>query len=148
MPHYQIKREPIPPSSRTELCQYGWRDGCSESATWLVACGPNVGYFCDSHEGPPCGGVFIGEFVVMPETTRGDVVSVHQCGSHLINSASGRSINDLFCCTCGEWIGDIQDPAIKHVSLSLEAECRPSTVGDSCPLACRACEQLEAYASQ
>ena len=148
MPHYLIKREPIPPASRTVQCQDGWRDGCSEPATWLVACGPKVGYFCGSHEGPPCGGVFIGEFTVAPETTRDDVVSVRRCGAHLIQSASDRNIHDLFCCACGEWIGDMQDPEIRHVSLPLESECRPGIDRDTGRLKCPACEEMMPLASQ
>ena len=147
MPHYLIKREPIPLGSRTVPCQYDWRDGCSEPATWLVACGPSIGYFCRSHEGPPCGGLFIGEFTVTPETTRDDMVSVRRCGAHLIRSASDRNIQDLFCCACGEWIGDMQDPEIRHVSLPLESECRPMRDRDKRNLKCRACEELETLAS-
>ena len=51
-------------------CQYDWRDGCDKTATWRVGCGPDVRFYCDSHEGPPCGGVFLGEFVITARELR------------------------------------------------------------------------------
>lgn len=78
--------------------------------------------------------------MVTPETTRKDVLSVFRCGAHLINSTSGRDINDPSCFACGEWIGDVEDPESRHVSLSLM---HPG------PVACRACaETMEALDSQ
>ena len=92
-------------------CQNDWRDGCDKTATWRVGCGPDVRFYCDSHEGPPCGGVFIGDFVITPDTTREELAGVARCGAHRIYSVSGRDVHDLRCCACGEWIGDTRDPA-------------------------------------
>ena len=104
---------------------------------------PDVRYFCDSHkERHPCRGTFFGEFMITPQTTRGDLVSVLNCGAHLINTASGRWIHDLFCCACGEWVGDMEDPEIRHVSLPLETECRPRKSLDASNSRCRACEEM------
>ena len=41
----------------------------------------------------------------------------------VIYSASGRDVHELYCCACGEWIGDALDPDIEHVSEPLDAEC-------------------------
>ena len=65
---YQWARCPTP-------CQYDWRDGCSKTATWRVGCGTDVRFYCDSHEGPPCGGVFLGEFVITTDTTREELAA-------------------------------------------------------------------------
>ena len=109
MPHFRIQRKRIPVGTLPPTpCQYDWRDGCDKTATWRVGCGPNVRFYCDSHEGPPCGGVFFDEFVITPDTTREELVGVVSCGFHRINSASGRDVHDLRCCACWEWIGDTQ----------------------------------------
>lgn len=143
MPHYLIRTEPLPPGSSLVLCQFTWREECPETATWKVACGPDESYFCDAHHGPhPCRGVFIGEFVVTPETARADVLRVRRCGAHLMSSASGREIDDLFCCACGEWVGDMEDPEISHVSLPLDTECDPERDLDRPESRCRACAEL------
>ena len=102
MPHYRIRRKQIPVGTLpTTPCQYDWRDGCDKTATWRVGCGPDVRFYCDSHEGPPCGGVFLGDFVITPDTTREELAGVVSCGFHLIYSASGRDVHDLRCCACG-----------------------------------------------
>ena len=115
MPHYLIRREPIPAGARRVQCQYTWLSGCYETATWQVGCGSDVRFYCDSHEGPPCGGVFLGDFVITRDTTRQDLLSVVSCGSHRIHSVSGRDVHELWCCACGEWVGDTQDPEIADV---------------------------------
>ena len=99
-------------------------------------------FYCDSHEGPPCGGVFLSDFVITPDTTREDLVSVRICGAHRIQSLSGRDVHELWCCTCGEWIGDTQDSEIRHVSIPLQAECLPERSGDPDDTLCRACEEM------
>ena len=144
MPHYLISRKRIRTGTRRVQCQYSWMSGCYQVATWRVGCGPDVRYFCDEHEGPPCGGVFIGSFVIMPEMTQEVVARVRRCGAHRIESPSGRDVHELLCCACGEWIGDAQDPEIQHVSVPLQAECLPnrSRVADDTP--CRACEETPA----
>ena len=145
MPHYRIRRKQIavgtlPPTP----CQYDWRDGCDKTATWRVGCGPNVRFYCDSHEGPPCGGVFFDEFVITPDMTREELVGVVSCGFHRINSASGRDVHDLRCCACGEWIGDTRDPYIEHVSIPLQAKCLSQRSRDTDKAPCRACEEMRA----
>ena len=139
--HFLISREPIPASARPVQCQYTWRDGCHEAATWRVACGPYARFYCVAHEGPPCGGIFYGDFVITAETTREAVVSVLNCGLHRSYSPSGRYLNELRCCACSEWIGDIGDPEIKHVSIPLDADCRPTKRCGSQKERCRACEE-------
>ena len=112
MPHHRIRRKRIPVDAPPRVpCQYDWRDGCSKTATWRVGCGPDVRFYCDSHEGPPCGGMFFDEFVITPDTTREELAGVARCGAHRIYSVSGRDVHDLRCCACGEWIGDTRDPA-------------------------------------
>ena len=93
---------------------------------------------------PPCGGVFLGDFVITPDTTREELAGVVSCGFHLIYSASGRDVHDLRCCACGEWIGDTRDPYVEHVSIPRQAEClsRRSPNTDKAP--CRACEEMRA----
>ena len=99
MLHYRIRRKQIPVGTLPPvLCQYDWRDGCDKTATWRVGCGTDVRFYCDSHEGPPCGGVFLGEFVITPDTTREKLAGVVSGGSH-------RRIPRT---TCG-WAGS--DPA-------------------------------------
>ena len=144
MSHYLIYREPIPAGAEPVQCQYTWRDGCYETATWRVSCGPDTRFYCDSHEGPPCGGVFLSDFKITAGTARKDVVSVFSCGSHRIHSPSGRDIYELSCCSCGEWIGDTEDPEIKHVSIPLRADCRPMSRSDSDEAGCRACDEMMA----
>ena len=131
MPHYRIRRKPIPVDTLPPVpCQYDWRGGCDKTATWRVGCGPDVRFYCDSHEGPPCAGVFLGDFVITPDTTREELVGVVRCGAHRINSVSGRYVHDLRCCACWEWIGDTRDPRIRHVSIPLQAECLPERSRD------------------
>ena len=77
---------------------------------------------------PSCAGTFFNGFVITPETTRADVVTVARCGNHHIDVASGQYVHDLYCDKCGEWIGDAEDPEIAHVSTPLTTECRPSRV--------------------
>ena len=147
MPHYLIRIDPIPWDAGRVLCQDIRLGGCQEIATWRVTCGPEFRFFCDRHEGPPCGGVFLGEFVVKPTTTRNDLAVVLKCGVHRIYSGSGRDIHDLTCCSCGNWVGDSQDPEIEHVSLPLETECPPVGVRDIDGVRCPACEEMEAEAA-
>ena len=125
-------------------CQYDWRDGCDKTATWRVGCGPNVRFYCDSHEGPPCGGVFFGEFVITPDTTREELAGVVSGGSHRIYSASGRDVHELRCCACGGWIGDTRNPYIEHVSIPLQAECHSQRSRDTDEAPCRACGEMRA----
>lgn len=140
MPHYLISREQIPAVARPVRCQDTWMDGCSNTATWRVGCGPDVRFYCDSHEGPPCGGVFRGDFVITPDTTREDLMSV--CGLHRIHSLSGRDVHKLWCCACGEWIGDTQDSEIEHVSIPLDAACNPKRTPDTGEMQYPACEKM------
>lgn len=142
MPHYLISREPIPAGASTVLCQDTWMGGCGKTATWRMGCGPDVRFFCDSHEGSPCGGVFLGDFVITPDTTREDLMSVVNCGAHRIHSQSGRDVHGLWCCACGEWIGDSQYTEIGQVSISLDAECHPDRSREARELRCRACDKL------
>ena len=86
---YQWARCPTP-------CPYDWRDGCDKTATWRVGCGPDVRSYCDSHEGPPCGGVFLGDFVITPDTTREELAGVVSGGSYQrIPGATRRAAEDL-----------------------------------------------------
>ena len=143
MPHYRIRRKPIPVDTLPSApCQYDWLGGCDKTATWRVGCGPDVRFYCDSHEGPPCGGVFHGKFVITPDTTREELVGVVRCGRHRINSPSGRNVHDLRCCACWEWIGDTRDPYIKHVSIPRQAECLPERSHDTEEVPCRVCEEM------
>ena len=121
-------------------------DGCSKTATWRAGCGPDVRFYCDSHEGPPCGGVFLGNFVITPDTTREELLGVVSCGSHRLHSASGRDVHELCCCACGEWVGDTLDTEIKHVSIPLNAECHPQNTPYTCEMQCSACEEMFADA--
>lgn len=141
MPHYFIKREPIPDLTDPIECQDTWLDGCYRIATWRVSCGLDAWFFCDEHEGPPCGGVFFGQFVITPQTTREELLDVVSCGAHRIHSVSGHDVHELWCCACGEWVGDIRDPEIKHVSVPLAAECHTETRLDTTEVPCAACEQ-------
>ena len=105
-----------------------------------MSCGPDVWYFCDSREGPPCGGVFIGDFVITPVTNHEELMGVVKCGSHRIHTMSGRDVHELRCCACGEWIGDTSDSEIEHVSIPLDAECRPENPRNTGELSCCACK--------
>ena len=146
MPHYRIEREQIAAGTPPIRCHYAWQDGCFEAATWRVGCGPEVRYYCGSHEGPPCGGVFLGGFVITADTTREELVGVFGCGSLRIHSALGRDVHDLWCCACGEWVGDTQAPDIAHVSIPLQAECLPGRSRGNNELPCRVCEDTLAAA--
>ena len=146
MPHYLISGEPLPTGGLPVPCQDTWMGGCSSFATWRVGCGPDVRFFCDSHEGPPCGGVFLGDFAITPDTSRGELLQVVKCGAHRIHSLSGRDVHELWCCACGQWIGDAQDPEIEHVSIPLDAECRPQRTPDTDEVQCRACNEMFADA--
>ena len=146
MPHFLIVREPIPTGAWPVQCQDTSLGGCSKTATWRVGCGTDVRFYCDSHEGPPCGGVFLGDFVISPGTTREDLMSVLSCGAHRIHSLSGRDVHELWCCACGEWIGDTQDSEITHVSIPLDAECHPDNTSGTREMRCRACEEMFADA--
>ena len=146
MPHYLISREPLPAGGLPVPCQDTWMGGCSNFATWRVGCGPDVRFFCDSHEGPPCGGVFVGDFSIAPETTREELLQVVKCGAHRIHSLSGRDVHELWCCACGEWMGDIQDSEIAHVSIPLDAECQQKRTPGTGEVQCRACEEMFADA--
>ena len=141
MPHYLILRVPIAAGATPVLCQDTWRDGCRELATWQVNCGPDVWFFCVSHEGPPCGGVFGGDFVITPDTTRDELMAVVERGSHRIHSAAGRDVHELRCCACGVWIGDALDSDIRHVSEPLNAECRPGNPVDTNEPSCSDCQR-------
>ena len=69
MPHYRIRRKQVPVGTLPPI-------------TWRVGCGTDVRFYCDSHEGPPCGGMFLGEFVITPDTTREKLAGVVSGGSH------------------------------------------------------------------
>ena len=114
MPHYLISIEPIRAEAHPVLVGVSIAPG---SPTWRVACGPDIRFYCDEHEGPPCGGVFLSHFVIAAETTREDVLKVVGCGSHRLYTPSGRDVHELWCCACSEWIGDTEDPEIEHVSV-------------------------------
>lgn len=146
MSHYLIAREPIRAGSWPVECQDTWMGGCSRTATWRVGCGPDILFYCDSHEGPPCGGLFFGDFVITPDTTRKELLGVVSCGSHRLLSASSRDVHELWCCACGEWIGDTQDPEIEHVSIPIDTQCHPEKTPDTCEMECRACEEMFADA--
>ena len=139
MAHYLIRRGSIPVDVRPIQCQDKWRDGCRNLATWQVGCGPNVWYFCDSHEGPPCGGIFADDFVITPDITREELRGVVNFGAHRIKSVSDRDVHELRCCACGEWVGDTLDSDIEHVSVSLDTECRPDKSRDTNEMSCCAC---------
>ena len=104
-------------------CRYGWADVCRETVSPQVGGGADARPFCEPHEIPPCGGTFIGEFVIAPETTHDELLGALEGSSVRIYSASGRDVHELHCCACGEWIGDALDPDIEHVSEPLNAEC-------------------------
>ena len=145
MPHFLVERDPIPQGSLPRPMSVHLVGGCYRTATWRVACGPDVRFLCDSHEGPPCGGVFANNFMIRPDTTRDDLAGVLACGLHRIHSSSGRDVHDLRCCACGEWIGDAKDAEISQISIPMDAKCEercPVTDLDTVEVRCRACEEM------
>ena len=88
----------------------------------------------------------MGDFSIAPETTREELLQVVKCGAHRIHSLSGRDVHELWCCACGEWMGDIQDSEIAHVSIPLDAECQQKRTPGTGEVQCRACEEMFADA--
>ena len=140
MPHYLISRKRIPAGAMLIQCQDTWLDGCNEIANWQISCGPEIGFYCDRHEGPPCGGEFLSDFVISAETTREELERVLRCGVHRIHSWSGLDVHELRCCACSQWIGNVEDPEISHVSIPLQAECRSQDASVVDVVRCLLCE--------